>query len=162
MRREPSNTQATIECATKTFKMLAWLHVTPDCDRRIYTDMRRAINMTTLFFAASKRDEFLATPSGSMFKDWLTLNQTARARTLPPDSRSSLTNAKRPREQWAPVDAVIRRNPRRLPFEHIPAESMAATWMVTTRSWRSEIDSWKSWFGVGLELLEGLDQRWWA
>ncbi|KAK8151559.1 hypothetical protein BC567DRAFT_239398 [Phyllosticta citribraziliensis] len=128
MRREPSNTQATIECATKTFKMLAWLHVTPDCDRRIYTDMRRAINMTTLFFSASKRDEFLATPSGSLFKESLILNQTARARTLPSDSRSSLSNAKRPREQWAPVDAIIRRNPRQPPFEHMPAE-----WDLTIR-----------------------------
>ncbi|KAK7510074.1 hypothetical protein IWZ03DRAFT_433735 [Phyllosticta citriasiana] len=128
MRREPSDMQASIECATKTFKMLSWLHVTPDCDHRIFTDMRRAINMTTLFFSASKRDDFLATPGGSLFKESLILNQEARARTLPPDARSPLSNAKRPPEHWAPVDDILRRNPRKPPFERMPAE-----WDLTIR-----------------------------
>ncbi|KAK7510175.1 uncharacterized protein IWZ02DRAFT_386339, partial [Phyllosticta citriasiana] len=117
-----------IECATKTFKMLSWLHVTPDCDHRIFTDMRRAINMTTLFFSASKRDDFLATPGGSLFKESLIMNQEARARTLPPDARSPLSNAKRPPEHWAPVDDILRRNPRKPPFERMPAE-----WDLTIR-----------------------------
>ncbi|OJD29348.1 mfs allantoate protein [Diplodia corticola] len=37
----------------------------------------------------------------------------------------------------------------------------AAVWAVNTRPWRLEVDPWKSWFGVGLEFLEGLEERWW-
>ncbi|KAK8202305.1 hypothetical protein IWZ01DRAFT_122870 [Phyllosticta capitalensis] len=40
--------------------------------------------------------------------------------------------------------------------------TMAAVWMITTRPWRLEVDPWKSWFGVGLDLLEGLDEKWWT
>ncbi|EKG18620.1 hypothetical protein MPH_04093 [Macrophomina phaseolina MS6] len=37
----------------------------------------------------------------------------------------------------------------------------AAMWAINTRPWRLEVDPWKSWWGVGLEFLEGLDDRWW-
>lgn len=37
----------------------------------------------------------------------------------------------------------------------------AVVWAISTRPWRLEVDPWKSWWGVGLEFLEGLDERWW-
>ncbi|KAI4730719.1 hypothetical protein E4T49_01497 [Aureobasidium sp. EXF-10728] len=39
--------------------------------------------------------------------------------------------------------------------------STIAYFALTTRPWRLEVDVWKSFFGVKLEFLEGLDERWW-
>ncbi|THV98725.1 hypothetical protein D6D26_06262 [Aureobasidium pullulans] len=39
--------------------------------------------------------------------------------------------------------------------------STIAYFAVTTRPWRLEVDVWKSFFGVKLDFLEGLDGRWW-
>ncbi|KAK8224470.1 hypothetical protein HDK77DRAFT_385847 [Phyllosticta capitalensis] len=119
-----------IEHAIKAFQMLTWLEVTPDCNRRIIIDMRRAINMTTLFFDSSKRDKFFEDEfMREAYKDSMILNQTARALGLPQDVRSSISNAKRPKEQWAPVDACTRRLPRiEPPFKHFPAD-----WDLTIR-----------------------------
>ncbi|KAF2638583.1 hypothetical protein P280DRAFT_471187 [Massarina eburnea CBS 473.64] len=38
--------------------------------------------------------------------------------------------------------------------------SAGATWAVQTRPWRLEIDFWRSFVGVELGFLEGLDPRW--
>ncbi|KAL5383648.1 hypothetical protein DPSP01_005754 [Paraphaeosphaeria sporulosa] len=38
--------------------------------------------------------------------------------------------------------------------------SEGVTWAVTTRPWRLEIDFWRSFVGVDLEFLEGLDEKW--
>lgn len=38
--------------------------------------------------------------------------------------------------------------------------SEATTWVVQTRPWRLEIDFWRSFVGVDLGFLEGLDERW--
>lgn len=38
--------------------------------------------------------------------------------------------------------------------------SEGVTWAVTTRPWRLEIDFWRSFVGVNLEFLEGLDEKW--
>jgi hypothetical protein len=39
--------------------------------------------------------------------------------------------------------------------------STIAYFALTTRPWRLEVDVWKSFFGVKLDFLEGLDQSWW-
>ncbi|KAH0184924.1 hypothetical protein KCV03_g8576, partial [Aureobasidium melanogenum] len=39
--------------------------------------------------------------------------------------------------------------------------STIAYFALTTRPWRLEVDVWKSFFGVKLDFLEGLDERWW-
>lgn len=33
---------------------------------------------------------------------------------------------------------------------------------VQTRPWRLEVDPWKSWFGVEVGFLEGLEESWWV
>jgi hypothetical protein len=38
--------------------------------------------------------------------------------------------------------------------------SEGVTWAVTTRPWRLEIDFWRSFVGVDLAFLEGLDEKW--
>ncbi|KAF9737169.1 hypothetical protein PMIN06_012378 [Paraphaeosphaeria minitans] len=38
--------------------------------------------------------------------------------------------------------------------------SEGVTWAVTTRPWRLEIDFWRSFVGVELDFLEGLDEKW--
>ena len=39
--------------------------------------------------------------------------------------------------------------------------STIACFALTTRPWRLEVDAWKSFLGVKVEFLEGLDERWW-
>nr|ATA58189.1 mfs allantoate [Neofusicoccum kwambonambiense] len=37
----------------------------------------------------------------------------------------------------------------------------AAVWAVNTRPWRLEVDPWKSWWGVDVGFLDGLEAAWW-
>lgn len=38
--------------------------------------------------------------------------------------------------------------------------SEGVTWLVQTKPWRLEVDFWRSFVGVGVEFLEGLDKAW--
>ncbi|KAF2136281.1 uncharacterized protein K452DRAFT_322524 [Aplosporella prunicola CBS 121167] len=45
--------------------------------------------------------------------------------------------------------------------EECRALSVAVAWCIGTRPWRLEIDLWKSWVGVGVGVLEGMEGVWW-